>query len=101
MNDLGERQTIRQFPGREQEGTPFHSLIGDREILLQNPLGGVRILPPLQRPRVSATIACTGVRNFGVRQLAAAFLPASLVAGISLESAIPGPWNFPAPETVY
>ena len=32
--------------------------------------------------------ACLGVGSFGVRQLAAAFLPASLLAGIATESII-------------
>jgi len=39
-------------------------------------------------PRTHPT-ACLGVRSFGVRQLAAAFLPASLLARISTWSTIP------------
>ena len=44
-------------------------------------------LPPSVGPVPRA--ACAGMRSFGVRQQAAAFRPASLLAGISAEGTIP------------
>ncbi|MGD0227959.1 MAG: hypothetical protein ABSF71_37105 [Terriglobia bacterium] len=43
-------------------------------------------LPAKRGQAPGATTACAGAARFGVRQLAAAFLTASLLAGISIES---------------
>ena len=103
---LVQKLTVQSFqlPTDHRPGTTTSEALPrtDGSCLVGNRKGGVST-PPHAEPgdprlyrlrknssgqALSATTARAGAARFGVRQLAAAFLPASLLAGIATESII-------------